>query len=198
MPERPGSEQLRSGDAPTPGGVATWTSRIARGDADAFGTFYEAWFDRCYALARGLTRRDESFCLDVVQDAMLKAARSMKRIETEPELERWMARVVHTAALDRLLADSRRLARERRRADDDARTLDADPDGVDERVRWLRTQLAALGPEERTLLSLRYVQDRTLEETGRAVGLSGDAAHGKLRRLMRRLRAAMREETDHG
>jgi RNA polymerase sigma factor (sigma-70 family) len=174
------------------------TARIARGDSDALGSFYESWFDRSFALARGLTRRDESFCLDVVQDAMLRVARSMKRIETEPELERWMARVVHTAALDRLRAESRRVARERRRADADARAADSELDGIDERVRWLRAQLASLGPEERTILALRYVQGRTLDETGHAVGLTGDAVHGKLRRLMRRLRSASGEENDDG
>lgn len=191
MPESRRREQLRS-DAPGDGGVATLTAGVARGDASALAEFYEAWFDRSFHLARRLTRRDESFCLDVVQDAMLRVAKSMRRMETPGELERWMTRVVHTAALDRLRAEARRAMRERRRA----HVASGDGSALEEQVRWLRAQLAELGPEERTMLSLRFVQGRTLEETGEAVGMTGDAAHGRLRRILTRLRGAG-EEVDH-
>jgi RNA polymerase sigma-70 factor (ECF subfamily) len=195
LPEGAGDTNLRSGDAPVDRGVAALTGAIARGDQAALATFYETWFDRCFHLARSLTRRDESFCLDTVQDAMLRVARSMKQIDSAPELERWMARVVHTAALDLLRKESRRVARERRRSAD-ATHLGEQQVSIDERVHWLRDQLASLGAEDRNMLALRFVQDRTLEETGKAVGMTGDAAHGKLRRVLEQLRAAGVKELD--
>src|SRR5690606_3993650 len=48
------------------------TSAIARGDTEAFAQFYEIWFDRLVHMTRSITGRDESFCLDVTQDAMLR------------------------------------------------------------------------------------------------------------------------------
>jgi RNA polymerase sigma-70 factor (ECF subfamily) len=195
LPQAAGDTNLRSGDAPDDRGVAALTGAIARGDQSALAAFYDAWFDRCFHLARSLTKRDESFCLDAVQEAMLRVARSMKQIRTAPELERWMARVVHTAALDLLRKESRRVARERRRARESPH-LDQQQDAIDERVRWLRTQLASLGADERTMLALRFVQDRTLEETGQAVGMTGDAAHGKLRRVLKQLKVAGAKELD--
>src|SRR5262245_11860434 len=70
-----------------PSATARLTLAIRAGDAGAFATLYEAWFDRALALARSLTRRDESFCLDVVQDAMMRVVRALPRLEDEPALE---------------------------------------------------------------------------------------------------------------
>src|SRR5207237_963299 len=91
--------------------------------------FYRAWFDWSFRLAQRLTRRDESFCLDVVQEAMLRVARSMKAMKSRTDLERWMSRVVHTAALDQLRRASRRGVRERARGSGGPR---ADPGGAGE------------------------------------------------------------------
>ncbi|MGK0202373.1 MAG: DNA-directed RNA polymerase specialized sigma24 family protein, partial [Planctomycetota bacterium] len=50
------------------------TGRIAAGDESAFAEFYEAWFVSTLALSRAISRRDEAWCLDVVQDVMLTVA----------------------------------------------------------------------------------------------------------------------------
>jgi len=57
-----------SGGAPPLSGdgeVLRVTAAIRRGDPEAFAVLYDAWFDRAYAIARTLTRRDESSCLDI-------------------------------------------------------------------------------------------------------------------------------------
>src|SRR5688572_24902887 len=82
--------------------AATVTAAIARGDRAAFGEFYEAWFDRCYAMARGMSGRDESACLDIVQEAMLRVVRRMRPLPDAAALEAWMRRVVRSAAVDSL------------------------------------------------------------------------------------------------
>lgn len=170
---------------PGGGGVRALTRAIARGDEAAFERFYNDWFEPAYAIARALTRRDESFCLDVVQDAMLKAAKSMKPIDTHDQLAAWMRRVVHTAALDRLRAERRRLARER-----DAHAQPGPLAPLDDRIAWIRAELAKLPPEERSLLAMRFGRDKTLETTAAAHTLTPGAAHGRIRRILARLRDA--------
>ena len=71
--------------------VQSTTAAVARGDRGALAELYERWFDECYRIARGLTRRDESFCLDVVQETMLRVIRSLRRLETEAQLRAWAA-----------------------------------------------------------------------------------------------------------
>ena len=80
-PERPGVEC-----------VPELTGAIARGDTVAFGEFYEVWFDRAFSMARSVSKRDESFCLDVVQDTMMRAVKYMKPMPSEKALTNWMAR----------------------------------------------------------------------------------------------------------
>lgn len=174
----------------------TLTGAVARGDRAALATFYELWFDRAYAMARSITRRDESFCLDVVQEAMLRVVRSIRAMDSQADLERWMLRVIHTAALDLLRRETRRKRRERSRGG-----LEAAPDAASlaelaERTAWVRARLAELPGDDGALLRARVVDGRTLEGCGAAAGVSGDAAHGRVRRALRRLKAQGQEKRD--
>lgn len=166
------------------------TAGIARGDRACLDEFYRHWFDRCYTLARSLTGRDESFSMDVVQEAMLRVVRGCKAMPGEADLDRWMTRVVHTAALDLLRRESRRVSRERRAA----RTQTGPPAAaIDERIVWIRQRLGELPARDGWLVWLRLARGKTLEQAGAAAGITGDAAHGRIRRTVEQLRQAESE-----
>jgi RNA polymerase sigma-70 factor, ECF subfamily len=170
------------------------TAGIARGDRAALDEFYRAWFGWSYTMARTLTRRDEAFCLDVVQEAMLRVVRSVRPMRTRHDLERWMTRVLHTTALDLLRGESRREARERRAVA--GAMVAAAPDAaavLAEQIRWVRARLAELPAAEGWLVWLRLGRGRTLDQAGEAAGISGDAAHGRVRRVTARIRGVARE-----
>lgn len=188
-------------------GVIRLIRAIAAGDTMAFAEFYEAWFDRALALACSLTRRDDHFCLDIVQDAMIRVSRSLSPrlgIATVADLDRWMVRVIHTTALDALRKESRRRVRESRSVKDRAgpraaasQTFPANAPGspaahhatfLAERIDWLRARLDELDAEERSLLAARFGSDATLDRIARAHGISPGAATGRLTRLLIRLR----------
>ena len=63
-------------------------------------------------MARQATGRDESFCLDVVQDAMMRVIRSMSEMQTEEDVTRWLRAVVMNCAYDLLRKERRRRIRE--------------------------------------------------------------------------------------
>src|SRR4051812_22793164 len=140
---------------PAPSGTlrpaAALSRAIARGEPAALAEFYEVRFDWMYDRARALTGRDESFCLDVVQETMLRVARGMRAVKDEDELDRWAARALRSAAIDLL----RREARARRRA------LARGPAIVEARAAGpvmdssLREGLAALADDDLLLLKLR-------------------------------------------
>jgi RNA polymerase sigma-70 factor (ECF subfamily) len=171
------------------------TAAIARGDTSAFETFYNEWFDPAYLIALRITRRDESFCLDVVHETMLRAIRSIRPLSTRSDAQRWLTRVVHTAAIDLLRREARRARRERERAPADAAASPGDGAELLERIGWLRREVAKLPPSDRTLLSLR-LSGKTLRAAGEATGLSEGAAQGRIRRAMKRLRQRARESFD--
>jgi RNA polymerase sigma factor (sigma-70 family) len=167
---------------------------MARGDPEAVGEFYELWFDRAYAMVRFLSKRDEAFCLDVVQDGMLKIVRAVRRFDDAAALARWIARILHTTTIDSLRREARRKRHEReaavRRGAATTGRAPAERLELQDHNQWLQDRLAELPEEEQRLLVHRFGLGQTLRSVGAVLGISGDAAHGKIRRLLARLRAS--------
>jgi RNA polymerase sigma factor (sigma-70 family) len=179
--------------------VKALTTAIASGDTEAFARFYRAWFDAMYADAVGATGRDEAFCLDVVQDAMLRIIRRMKPMATEGDLRRWLRAVVRSCAYDRLRSESRRRQREAEAAAgrQDAGTQAA-PDRAElrRRLQWLEQQLRTCDDASVRMLLMRHRFGWTLQQIGVALGIKPGAVDGRLRRLVLRFRRTAQEESD--
>lgn len=185
--------QGRSPDPHRPATVdsAAWSRRIAAGDEAAFTAFYEHWFAPTLALARAASRRDEGFCLDVVHEVMLTAARKLPALRDEAAVASWLGKVVFRRVTDLRRQEQRRLRREQR-----ATTVAERPDEPEpwlglaavERDRWLGERLAELGEADRALLLARFGGGGSVTAVGATLGLGADAAHGRLRRVIQRLR----------
>ncbi|MCH2160366.1 MAG: sigma-70 family RNA polymerase sigma factor [Phycisphaerales bacterium] len=163
--------------------VAALTRRIASGDTEAFADFYSLWFDDCVSQARRMTGLDESACLDVVQEAMLKAATRMPVMGEQVELEKWMRRIMINGARDRI-------RREMRRARHEAveRTMHTTESHADTESRSeLQARISDLDAESAQLLQRRFDLGWTLERIGREIGLRPGAVDGRIKRLLRRL-----------
>lgn len=187
--ERPATKPSPAVEPPP---SAHLTAAISKGDEAAFGAFYELWFDRVFAIARSLTRRDEAFCLDVVQDCMMRVVKSMPALSSEEAVSAWMGRTAFSTAIDRIRGDDRRVKRERAASIAER----VDPPEPDEHAAWLRARLAELPPAERDLLMDRFEGKGTLRSLGAARGISGNAAHGRISRILNRLRRAAAEFFD--
>lgn len=164
---------------------------IAAGDEAAFAAFYTAWFPAALALARASSRRDEAFCLDVVQDVMLAVARRMPALRDERAVRAWMTTAVWNAWTDRLRQEQRRQRREQRVGAQQAQAAAAEPWTVllaGEREQWLAARVAELPASDQALLAARFGESTSVAAAGAAFGLCEDAAHGRLRRVLQRLR----------
>lgn len=143
------------------------------------------------AAARWASGRDESFCLDVVQDAMLKIIRSIPILDTREDLSRWLRRVVTRCAYDALRSERRRAARHASvaaaRGSSSSEPSDAEQR---ERLEWLASQIASLPDPAASLVVGRFRFGLTLERLGRSLGIAPGAADGRLTRTLRALRSA--------
>ncbi len=178
--------------------VTSLTAAIASGDTEAFAQFYEDWFDELYAYARSATRRDESFCLDLIQDVMLKVIRHLPPIDSEPALRLWLRRVVANTARDRFRTESRRLRREQRHADarpEVTETADTN-DELEVRLKWLRDELTSMDDELAELITARHRFGWTMARIGAVFGLHPSAADGRTRRATTALKRKAREVFD--
>ena len=176
------------------GSVQEQTAAIASGDTEAFARFFRSRFDEMYADARRATGRDESFCLDVVQEAMVRVIRSIKPMATEQRLRNWLRVVVRSCAYDQLRKEIRR-QRVETAAAQHVPTASADQELAD-RCEWLGRELASMDAADARLLLMRYRLGWTLEWIGRAVGLKPGAVDGRVGRLVAGLRRRAREKYD--
>ncbi|MCC6970384.1 MAG: sigma-70 family RNA polymerase sigma factor [Phycisphaerales bacterium] len=193
----------RANDSPD-ARAAAWCRGIRAGDPAALTDFYQHWFDRSVAIVRARTGRDDSFALDVVQDAMIRVARSTPKLDSDADLSRWMIRVLTTCSLDRLKQESREAARRRVARNTASDTSvgcemqgnDCSRPNIHESMEGLRRHLGELRPEQRAALSLRFWFRRSLAAIGRALSISDDAAHGKLRASLRSLQRASQGDNE--
>ncbi len=166
---------------------------LAKGDHAALTALYQAWFPRALGLARTMTRRGEAFCLDVVQDSFIRVidhAPRLAEFARTSDLDRWMAAIVRTAAIDLLRREARRIAREHAVAD-------LGRDGHEQhKLDELHALIASLDPDDRELLLLRFGHGNTLEGAARAVGTTIGAAYGRIRRALGKLGTHLKE-VDH-
>jgi RNA polymerase sigma factor (sigma-70 family) len=169
------------------------TSAIASGDTEAFAVFYRQRFEMMYAEARQFTGRDEAFCLDVVQDSMMRVIRSLRPIDTEHALASWLRIVVQRCALDRLRTERRRRRREKA-AEIESPTPPRRDEDRSERLDWLQDQLSRLEPDVMHLVNLRFGLEWGLKRIGAALGLKAGTVDGRLGRAIASLRAKALED----
>jgi RNA polymerase sigma-70 factor (ECF subfamily) len=174
------------------------TAAMAAGDEQAIEAFYRDYFAWLYQKARRATGRDEAFCLDVVQESVLRILRCVKPIEGEGPFRAWLRLVVQSTAYDLLKSESRRTRREAVALVSSGGDSPPGPLEYAEQIAWLRHQLAAMDPEICRMIDLRFHKSWTLARIARLLGLSVGTIDGRLRRAVGRLRELAREEFDDG
>lgn len=74
-------------------------ARAKEGDRDAFREIYERHRHKVYKVAYGMTRNQDD-ALDVVQDAFVKAHRSIARFEGRSSISTWLCQIATHQAID--------------------------------------------------------------------------------------------------
>ena len=190
-----GRKTLRTcGDADLVGLVRAGGDRGDAAAAELFGRYHS----RVYAWCRRY-RRDPDQALDLAQDVLLTAWRSLATWEGKAPFGGWLFVVTHHACL--------RAARARPLARDEEYELDEVPDprpdpASDLEDRQEREVLLALvrehlDPLEQRAVWLRCAEHMPVEEITRVLGLrSASGARGMLQTARRKLKAA-RDRQDH-
>jgi RNA polymerase sigma-70 factor (ECF subfamily) len=143
-----------------------------------------------YALV--VCRGDEAAAAEAVQNAFLKAIRSLRTAADESALWAWLARACRTSAMDQHRSARRYSALLGRFA-----ALFTPPDNTppdDTEAIWqhaLATALAALSAEDRALLDDRYSRRVPLAAIAEASLTTERAIEGRLARLREKLRQSI-------
>jgi RNA polymerase sigma factor (sigma-70 family) len=175
-----------------PNQTAVLTAGMAAGDPASIERFYRSHFDRLYREARRSTGRDEAFCLDVVQESVLRIVRTVRAVADEARLAAWLKLVVRTTAYDMLRREHRRQRHESLAAAPPVRNRQVVDD--EPRLAWLRRQITSMDPKLARMIELRFAQRWTLLRIGLLFGLSAGTIDGRLRRALEHLRALAKED----
>jgi RNA polymerase sigma-70 factor (ECF subfamily) len=175
-----------------------------RGDREAFEVLVRATYVDTYTLAHRLTG-DGDTARDVVQEAYLRAFRSIGRFRGDAQFSTWLYRITANCASTQL--GRRRRHRHEELTDDlavrDLRPV-ADVHGRAEHAELrdrVRRALEALPPRLRAVVVLRDVYDLPHEAIAAELGISVSAAKVRLHRARRKLRddlAPVEPEADGG
>lgn len=160
---------------------------------DDLAALYERTVDGVYRYASRLTGGDRARTEELVQETYLGVLRRLRAGESLTVTPGYLVVACRSRFLDAVKADRRRHRREERvhRRDapsggDGAASLDVDLDAT--------TALAALPPDQRAALVLRYVDDLPVAEVADALDRSLHATES----LLARARTALRAELTKG
>jgi RNA polymerase sigma-70 factor, ECF subfamily len=167
-----------------------------RGERTAFDELVRRTYVDTYTLAVRLTGNEED-ARDVVQEAYLRAWKSIPRFRGDAAFTTWMYRI--TANASYTLVERRRRRRTTQLDDVDEpidRRLDAQPDTLAESTAGLGELSAALEelpPALRTLVILKDVYGLSHEAIADELGISVAAAKVRLHRGRKRMREILDE-----
>ena len=161
------------------------------GDAAAREALVKSTYAAAYTLALRLTSNEED-ARDVVQEAYLKAFRSLKRFRGDSRFSTWLYRITANCASTHLSRRSRgqheKLPEDDSPADERA---ESDPEAMAE-AGLLRDRMAKalseLSPVLRSVVVLRDVYDLPHDAIAQELGISEAAAKVRLHRARRKLR----------
>jgi len=176
---------------------ATVVERARKGDAEAFRELVEGYSSKLFRLAYRITG-DEQSAEDAVQEAFLRAYRSLDRFDSRSQFGTWLHRIAVNAALDLARKQQRQnLRHEERPAGEDEPPLPSPAPGPDRIVlsleveRAVRSALSSLSAMERTAFVLRHFEGRSIAEICEQLGLGASAGKQAIFRAVKKLRRVL-------
>jgi RNA polymerase sigma-70 factor (ECF subfamily) len=179
--------------------------RVAAGDRSAFELLMRRYNRRLYRLARAALR-DQTEAEDALQEAYLSAYRLMGQFRGEAALSSWLSRLVLNECLGRLRRSARRHNLVAIVSSDSAVDInamasrDSDlPDKILGRAQMralLEHKLDALPESFRVVFVLRSVEELSVEDTARSLGIPEETVRSRHFRARSLLRESLAQELD--
>jgi RNA polymerase sigma-70 factor (ECF subfamily) len=159
---------------------------LAGSEADVELLFRRHW-PRAYRAAF-LIVHDHAAAEDIAQEAFVAAIRRLDRFDRRRPFAPWLGAIVANRAIDWVRARAAR-----RESADQGLELASSPDPVGRYSENVLAALAALSPEHRAVVVMRYVLEYTPGEIARALELPRGTVNSRLRRGLDALEPRLRE-----
>lgn len=157
--------------------------RHLKGDAGAFELLYAKYYDKVFAIARGILL-DQEEAADAVQEIFTLVYRHLNRFDRRARFSTWLFRI----AVNRSIQQSRRNKHRNRQVPLNEAVGHIPEDSAPEVDPQVHEALARMQPADRALLVLFYWDELSLQEIADSVGCSVNAAKTRLYRARERFR----------
>jgi RNA polymerase sigma-70 factor (ECF subfamily) len=154
--------------------------------AQAFLRLADQHLDAAYRLARAILR-DATDAQDATHDAFEQAWRKWSTLRDPSRFEPWFDRILVNTCRDRLRS-GRRMATD---ISVEVAITAGDPFTQAQDRDLLASAIAALPPEHRIVVALRYYRDLPVDEIASRLGIPPGTVHSRLHYALKRLHASI-------
>ena len=171
--------------------------RCQDGERDAFTDLAERWQERLWRHARRLSG-DPELANDAMQEAWMAIVRGIGKLHDPAFFRPWAYRIVTNKCADQVRRVSRRrevTEQMTRESPDDLEVPSVDTDESDE-ISTLRSAMATLPTDRRTLLALHYLDEVSLSEIAVILGIPEGTVKSRLFNARKALKEAL-ERINH-
>ncbi|MBC8065008.1 MAG: sigma-70 family RNA polymerase sigma factor [Chlorobia bacterium] len=157
--------------------------RYLAGDDTVFEIIYRKYYDKVFAIARGVLI-DSDEAADAVQEIFTLVYRHLKRFDRRSKFSTWLFRI----AVNRSIQESRKHRFKNRTVELTEAAGKEAPVEKEEMDPRVQLALAKLSPQDRALLTLFYWEELSLNEIADSIGSNVNAAKTRLYRARERFR----------
>jgi RNA polymerase sigma-70 factor (ECF subfamily) len=157
--------------------------RFLAGDRGSFEQLYSKYYDKVFAIARGILL-DQDEAADAVQEVFTLVFRHLGRFDRRSRFSTWLFRV----AVNRSIQEARKNKHKKRNVDlteAAGKVAAEEPEVIDHKIQ---SALAELSPNDRALLVLFYWEELSLNDIAASLGCGVNAAKTRLYRARERFR----------
>jgi len=157
--------------------------RFLAHDQEAFEQLYARYYDKVFAIARGILI-DHEEAADAVQEIFSLVHRHLPRFDRRSKFSTWLFRI----AVNRSIQEARKNRHKHRHVSLVEALETQAPEVVETTDPNIQATLAKLAPADRALLTLFYWEELSLNDIAASLGCNVNAAKTRLYRARERFR----------
>jgi RNA polymerase sigma-70 factor (ECF subfamily) len=157
--------------------------RFLAHDQEAFEQLYARYYDKVFAIARGILI-DHEEAADAVQEIFSLVHRHLPRFDRRSKFSTWLFRI----AVNRSIQEARKNRHKHRHVSLVEALETHAPEVVETTDPNIQATLAKLAPADRALLTLFYWEELSLNDIAASLGCNVNAAKTRLYRARERFR----------
>lgn len=162
---------------------AILVDRHLKGDPSAFEALYTKYYEKVFAISRGILL-DPDEAADAVQEIFTLVYRHIRRFDQRSKFSTWLFRV----AVNRSIQEARKHRFKHKALELTESSAVSEAPELDVADPQIQAAMAQLSPNDRALLVLFYWEELNLNEIAESLGCGVNAAKTRLYRARERFR----------